>query len=257
MDKMREGMNSKLNNKGLSLVELIVAISIGVIVSGSIAALITFSIRTYRNESVNTSLQYELQSNLNMMMDEIMGASVFVIKQKSSPTPIPITDPPTDAPGKPYTEYALFGNIYTPSGSTDKKIKGVIFVSEDATGKFKVYMDRFDVAAPADLEGFAESKSSISGDQYLLGENLTQFAIVPDMSCLIDTPDPDAPADHTKTKHEYQNPISFGVHLSFERNGWGSKVIKKHVNDTTYLRNKVTDTVYVDGTSYVLKKKDE
>ena len=28
-------------------------------------------------------------------------------------------------------------------------------------------------------------------------------------------------------------------------------------SDTTYLRNKVTDTVYVDGTPYVLKKKDE
>ena len=53
-------LNYKLNDKGLSLVELIVAISIGVIVSASIAALLTFSIRMYRNESVNTSMQYEL-----------------------------------------------------------------------------------------------------------------------------------------------------------------------------------------------------
>ena len=253
---MKDYMLGKLNNKGLSLVELIVAISIGVIVSGSIAALITFSIRTYRNESVNTSMQYELQTNLNMMMDEIMGASVFVIKQKNSPTPIPITDPPTDAPGKPYTEYALFGNVYTPPGSTDKRIKGVIFVSEDSTGKFKVYMDRFDVNAPADLESFAELESGISGEQYLLGENLTQFAIVPDMSSFIDTPDSDDPDDSTKIKHEYRNPISFRINLSFERNGWGSKVVKKHVDDTTFLRNKVMDTVYVDGIPYNLKTKD-
>ena len=246
MDKMREGMNSKLNNKGLSLVELIVAISIGVIVSGSIAALITFSIRTYRNESVNTSLQYELQSNLNMMMDEIMGASVFVIKQ-NSPAPA-ITDPPADAPGVPYTKYALFGNIYTPSGSSDKKIKGVIFVSDDTPvdGKFKIYMDRFvDLPAPSDLKSFADTKSSISGDQYLLGENLTQFVIQPTSGLSASAP------------YEYTNPINVRVKLSFERNGWGSKIIKKHVDDEAYLRNKVTDTIYVDDNPYSLKKKDE
>ena len=248
MDKMREGMNSKLNNKGLSLVELIVAISIGVIVSGSIAALITFSIRTYRNESVNTSLQYELQSNINMMMDEIMGASVFVIKQ-NSPAPA-ITDPPADAPGVPYTKYALFGNIYTPLGSSDKKIKGVIFVSDDTPvdGKFKIYMDRFDVEFPGsytNLNDFAEGMSGISGVNYLLGENLTQFLIQPTSGLSVSAP------------YEYTNPINVRVKLSFERNGWGSKIIKKHVDDEAYLRNKVTDTIYVDDNPYSLKKKDE
>ena len=246
----------KQDNSGLSLVELIVAISIGVIVSGSIAALITFSIRTYRNESVNTSLQYELQSNINMMMDEIMGASVFAVKQNSG------VDKEKQDSGKPYTDYALFGRYYTPSGGTEKYIKGVIFVSEtmDSPGKFKVYMNRIDEEyTDSDINSFANAKkSAIRDDKYLLGENLTQFAIVPnETNNFIDTPDPSAPDDDTKTKHEFSNPINFDVSLTFERNGWGSKIIKKHVDDVTYLRNKVTDTVYIDGTPYELKKKDE
>lgn len=248
----------KQNNKGLSLVELIVAIAIGVIVSGSIAALMVFAIRTYRNESVNTSMQYELQSNLNMMMDEIMGASVFVVKQNGGMSPVV---PPADAPGKPCTEFAMFGKLYTPSGGT-KKFKGVVFVSETVAspGKFKVYMNRIDEECPGsytDIEKFAAGKASdTQNDMYLLGENLTQFEIVPNTSCFIDTPDPSDPDEPTKTKHEYNNPISFSVNITFERNGWGSKVIKKHVSDTTYLRNKVVDTVYVDGISYDFKKKE-
>lgn len=242
----------KLNNNGLSLVELIVAISMGVIISGAIAALITFAIRMYRNESVNTEMQYELQSNLNMMMDEIMGASVFVIKQNGGVT---ITTPPDEPPKTPYTKYALFGNIYTPSGSTDKKIKGVIFVSSDPVAgdeDFKVYMDRFDEAFPGsytDLKGFAAAKAGISGVQYLLGENVTQFVIRPQGGLTGAAP------------YEYTNPIDVGVKLSFAKKGWGEKKYQKHVDDVAYLRNRVTDSIYVDEGSgmieYTLKKKDE
>ena len=241
MDRDKE---CKLNNKGLSLVELIVAISIGVIVSGTIAALITFSIRMYTNESTNTAMQYELQSNINTMMDEIMGASVFVVEQNSG---VSLTDPPDSAPGKPYTKYAMFGNIYTPAGATDRKFKGVIFVAPDpASGesKFSIYMNRIDEVYPgtySDIRAFAEGHKGISGVQYLLGENATQFAVIPEAKCF------DA------TKHEYTNPIEVRVKLQFEKTGWGTKNYSKHVDDVTYLRNKVQDTVYLGTTSFDLK----
>ena len=69
----------KSNNRGLSLVELIVAVSIGAIVAASITALIAFAVRTYHNESVNTSLQYELQTDINQVVDAIMSSSGVVI----------------------------------------------------------------------------------------------------------------------------------------------------------------------------------
>ena len=235
-------LNYKLNDKGLSLVELIVAISIGVIVSASIAALLTFSIRMYRNESVNTSMQYELQTNLNMMMDEIMGASTMVVEQN---TGVALTDT-----GKPYTKFAMFGKV---TGSSTKKFTGVIFVSSsaDSDNKFKIYMNRIndEVVPVADtnpypgaLQTFANTQYGIvSGafatdpNPYLLGENATQFII---------QPDPDAHSLDA-TEKTYTNPIEVKVELQFERNGWGTKKYSKHVDDLTYLRNKVKDSIYI------------
>ena len=250
-------MPSELNNKGLSLVELIVAISIGVIVSGSIAALLVFAIRTYRNESVNTSMQYELQTNLNMMMDEIMGAqSLVVVQNKSSDV---------TAGNALYTKYALFGK-FVDDGSK-YKFSGVIFASSSKgpDGKYKIYMDRLNAVegdSPIKIAQGCYSTVTTGGTQYLLGENATQFVI--------------EPLSLDDSKKEYTNPISVKVELQFERNGWGSKEYKRHINDIAYLRNRVTDitsaarttdSVYVnkigthdvesDYTSYKLQKKGD
>ncbi len=262
----------KLNNKGLSLVELIIAISIGVIVSGSIAALLTFAIRTYRNESVNTSVQYELQSNINMMMDQIMSSSSLVVVQNGGN----ISDT-----GVAYTKYAMFG---TPNsdikvgGVTKKGFKGVIFVpSKVEGGQFKIFMKKVESVIPDASKSVSTVKDlaayeyglfgDFSGDftKYLLGENATQFVILPDPNGIcFDTSDPD-PAKHT-----YKNPIEVKVELQFEKKGWGDKDYKKHVDDITYMRNRVDEivyktvtpavrdgNVYVDGKSYAPQKKDD
>ena len=245
-------LNYKLNDKGLSLVELIVAISIGVIVSASIAALLTFSIRMYRNESVNTSMQYELQTNLNMMMDEIMGASTMVVEQN---TGVALTDT-----GKPYTKFAMFGKV---TGSSTKKFTGVIFVSSpaDSDNKFKIYMNRIkDKDVTSTISALANAEySTVSGafatnpNPYLLGENATQFII---------QPDPDAHS-FDATEKTYTNPIEVKVELLFERNGWGTKKYSKHVDDITYLRNKVTDSIFIKNPTdsnfveYKIKKKED
>ncbi len=245
---------TKLNNKGLSLVELIVAFSIGVIVAGSIAALITFAIRAYQNEGVNTEMQYELQTNINMITDEIMGASAFAIVQNSGAS--------DTAEGAPYTNYALFGNPHADikvGGVTKKGFKGVIFASSAAvSGKFKLYMNRIEKEIPSGttLQAFAASEAGILSDQYLLGENVTQFVIEPDPNHnSLDETDP--------AKMTYTNPIEVRVVLTFEKNGWGpTKKYNKHVDDVSYMRNKAMDTVYVTGTdgvlkSFDLKKKEE
>lgn len=268
----QNGWRQKQDNRGLSLVELIIAISIGVIVSGSIAALITFAMRTYRNESVNTSMQYELQSNINMMMDEIMGSASLVVSQNGGNIA---------ETGKAYTKYAMFGIPNTDvkvGGSTVKGFKGVIFVpSKVEGGKFKIYMKKVEAKLPdttkslKTVKDLAEYEYGLFGDlsgdftKYLLGENATQFVIEPDPNhTSFDVSDPDP------LKHTYKNPIEVRVELKFENNGWGDKPYSKHVDDITYIRNKVdevvyssltpavTDTnVYVDGKAYNTKKKDE
>ena len=249
-------MNSKLNNRGLSLVELIVALSIGTVVAGSIAALMTFAIRQYRNESVNTEMQYELQSNINMIMDEIMGAQSVIVVQ-NSPTSV-------SAGNLLYTKYALFGKFST--SGTKYNFSGVIFASSSkgSDDKFKIFMDRISGAegsSPIDIAQKCYGAISAGGTKYLLGENATRFMIMPNSL--------------DEINHTYTNPISIKVELQFEKNGWGGRNYSKHVSDIVYLRNKVSDvssgagskeSVYVntkgtesteaDYTAYRIIKKD-
>lgn len=261
-------IDPKLNNKGLSLVELIIAISIGVIISGTIAALITFSMRLYHNESVNVSTQYELQTNINMMMDEIMASSTVVVVQNAS--------------GEPHTKYAMFGNpnstVAGEGGAEQPAFKGVLFVPSNAddNGRFRIYMkpveeafsgsdDVDDIASAqydASFSRFDTADHDPNADsdlvEYLLGENATVFDIQvdPNGHCLTvetekPTPDPDTWID----KYYYSNPIEVGVKLKFIKDGWGSRKYEKQVDDTAYMRNRVKGTIYVDGQEYKLHKK--
>ncbi len=239
---------SKLNNRGLSLVELIIAISIGVIVSGAIAALISFSIRMYQNESVNTSMQYELQSNINLMMDEIMGSQTVLVIQDTDGDKDHVNTEGSVKP--PYTRCALFGKFegITEEGASKVRFNGVVFVSNmvsgSADGRFSVYMNRVSDVVGNDPKAVAKScydtvKSSFSTspNPYLMGENLVQFVIIPD---------PDGICFDTSDM-TYTNPIPVKVELSFERDGWGTKKYNKHVKDVTYLRNMVDD-IHQSGT---------
>lgn len=264
----KEFVNIKSDNRGLSLVELIVAISIGVIVSGTIAALMIFAIRMYRNESVNTSMQYELQTSLNMMMDEIMGAQDLVVEQNSGAV---ITDIADEASDKPYTRYALFGKFAYDSADHNKikGFKGVIFVSSapDAEGKFKIYMNRINATLAAAVTPTAYAAScyntvttDVNPDQYLLAENVIQFVIAPDP--VIPPATDGLRIKRTEAEKTYTNPIPVKVEIRFERTGWGDKKYEKHVDDTTYLRNKVVEKIYLKEpgdsgfVSYELLKKD-
>lgn len=261
--------DDKLNNKGLSLVELIIAISIGVIVAGSIAALMNFAIRIYRNESVNASTQYELQTNINMMMDEVMESSTVVVVQRGG--------------GEPQTKYAMFGTVTPGDKKSDPVIdpffKGVIFVPSkaNANGRFKLYMKKVESAFSGTLQELADDEYDVNfGDfdtdsydpdddteriQYLMGENATQFEVKVDPNggtdgrCLKknvkkkrDVDDPDT----WEYEYNYVNPIEVGVKLKFEKDGWGGRKFEKQVDEVVYMRNKVRDTIYVDGQSYDL-----
>lgn len=251
----------KLNDKGITLVELIVAIAIGAIVSGAVAALITFSIRMFNNESVNTQMQYELQSNINSMMDEIMASSAFVVAQNND---VGVNDNDKGA----YTQYALFGRpgvIENVGGANKKYFEGVIFVSSaaDSKHKFKIYMKRSKVEIglddTADLKSIASAEyaavtATFADDPspYLLGEYATQFVIKPVTE--------DGRFDMSKST--YINPIEVKVSLRFEKDGWGTQKYSKHVDDVVYLRNKAEGSLFIQEpgasfTEYKLKKKED
>ena len=232
-------LNNKLNNRGLSLVELIVAISIGVIVSGSIAALMTFAIRMYRNESANVSAQYELQTNVNQIVDTIMGANCYVIKSADSPSPA----------GR-LTDYAAFGSF---DGSS---FSGVVFVPgpEDPadSDRFNIYMDRGTwpgtsaYAAVITHVGTINASIGAVPNPYFLGEGSTLFCVEPKILT-------ESPKTYVNiTSDGYRNPLSVEVELYFQKDATG-KVVDKHVKDEVLIRNKVSADIYINGTPYSLK----
>ena len=238
----------KSNNRGLSLVELIIAISIGAIVSASIAALITFSIRTYHNESVNTAMQYEIQTNVNQMMDAIMGASGVVINNNADKT-----------------DYAGFGHFDVTRDDTGKitsvSFYGVVLVSgeKDSNNVFEIYMRNIDKAHAVTFTTTAETQASADKavskaakvikdatdkKPYLLGQYAKAFKLsintdTDKSSCIV-------------TGNKYINPLVVDVELEFEKDGSGKK-INKRVKDNAVIRNKVTTDIYLNGTKYELK----
>lgn len=240
---------TKLNNKGLSLVELIVAVSVGVIISGAIVAMLSFSIKMYRDQNANLSAQYELQTNINQIEDTIMGANCYVIQSVASPSPTETR----------LTEYAAFGKF------DGTNFEGTVFVAgEKKAGRFNIYMDR---GTWPGSTAFAAVKTHVDDDikpaineedtkpnPYLAGEGATAFLIEPKR---VD-PD-DRTSDYLNidtTDNSYVNPLSVYVELVFQKDATG-RSIDKQVKDEAMIRNRVSTPIYIgDGTEYKLKEKD-
>ena len=87
-------------NKGFSLVELLVAITISAIVAGGIGYLLTTSLRMYNKDTVDVTLQQELQVTLNQIVDYAMESETIV----------------ADFDGT-YPEYLALGTFQSESGS--------------------------------------------------------------------------------------------------------------------------------------------
>ncbi len=224
------------------MVELIIAISIAAIVAASVSALIAYSIRMYHNEKVNTEMQYELQTNVNQVMDSIMSSSGVVVVQ-----------------GSDKTEYAGFGKFVETRDAdeavTSVAFSGVILASGEkgSDGLFEIYLRRVpetspvtgDTAAKAVEEASKVIKDATDKKPYLLGQNAKVFNITVDTdittsSCIV-------------SATEYINPLAVNVELEFEKDGTG-RVINKRVKDVAVIRNKVISDIWINGSKYVQKK---
>lgn len=92
--------NNKKNNKGLSLIEIMVAIAIGSIVLASVTMLIVQGVKSYRTQTTMASLQNDANIALNQMCDNIMEGTCFTAYNK-------------DVSGNLYTSYfKIKDNVY-------------------------------------------------------------------------------------------------------------------------------------------------
>lgn len=89
------------SNKGLSLVEIIVAIAVGSIVLAAVMLLVVQGVKSYRTQSTKASLQNDANIALNQMSDNIMEGTCLSVSNL------------TNAKGEVYTSYfQIKDNVY-------------------------------------------------------------------------------------------------------------------------------------------------
>ncbi len=150
-----------LNNKGVSLVELIVTIAIMSIVGGVITAFVVVSQRNYNSGSAETDLQYEAQLVVNQMQDLLMDTSKGVsYSYQSGGSSQYIKDDSEIPSGQAVTGKSLF--VYN---------KDVYYELRWNAATKEIRLLQFDSV------GGSFSLSSLSAEGDLLGEFISDFQV--------------------------------------------------------------------------------
>lgn len=222
MKKIIVGLKKLINrsNDGFSLVELLVAIMIGTIVSASIASLLVMSLRLYGKQTVDVEMQQEMQTTSNMIIDSIMESDSFIVA-KSEATK---------------TDVAVLGRFEFDSINTKLKFSGYVFCSDnvDISNKDgKLYMKKYSSTDLTDDcintgeivpdKVIDELGSSVVGqEEYLLGSCVQVFNLTP--------------ATDSIQGDKYSNPFLVKLDLQFAKNAVTGD-IKKELHDTIAIRD--------------------
>jgi len=206
----------KNDNKGVSLVELLVAIAIGAIVSGSIAALITISLRMYGKETADVEMQQEIQTTSNFIIDAIMESDSFIATNNS--------------------DTVILGKFIYDKSSSQLSYTGYVFCTEnvsESTTAGKMYMKKHtSKALSSDCinageivpEKIVEELSSgVKGDNTnLLATNIQLFSVTPTATSI--------------QTDKYINPFTLELNMKFGKKS-GSGEVNKELHDEASIRN--------------------
>ena len=249
----------KKENTGFSLVELLVAISIAAIVAGSIGYFLTTSLRMYNKETVDVTLQQELQVTLNQIMDYAMESETIVAEFDGT-----------------YPDYLVLGTFKSKSGVgiIDKTDLDAQIIWQDGNNLYlkKTLIEDFCLSAnPADANYRKIDADKIdalslipaegsSSDANILAQYVTDGGFtVTEIGGIVDIKDDSGAV----VGQAYENPLSIILSIEFEKTA-ATANRNKNVKDTVSLRNRVTNDIYVNisgisGPSnhmYSLVKKD-
>lgn len=243
------------SNKGFTLVELLVAITIASIVAGSIGALLTTSLRMYGKETTEISMQQEVTQAFNIIEDYIQEAQYIELGSVTEKK----------------TRYVLLGTIGETTddeGNTVDGFSGVLIVSDNIVlenefsganpVKGSLYMKTY----PSDsnpLGNVDTEVSSILGaadkNKYLLASNIQNFCIIPDnfASGEMDS-DLAVKKGYSLWKdgsgdYYYNNHITLKVLLTAAMQTTGS-VEKKTINESVTIRNDLSRDIIISGNTY-------
>ena len=222
-------------NKGFSLVELLVGITIAAIVAGSIGFFLTTSLRMYNKETVEVTLQQELQVTINQVMDYAMESETIV----------------ADFDGT-YPDYLALGKFRAEegAGATNKTTIDSQIIWKDGNKLYlkKAEIKNFCLSLDPDNPDYRKinvdkiidliPEEGTADDINLLAQYVTDFNVskVSGIASAVD--------DEGNTIEGYENPLSLVLKIGFEKTATTKR--NKRVEETVYLRNRVTNDIYVN-----------
>lgn len=148
----------KPDNKGFSLIELIIAISISVVVLGILASFLWQSTNYYRRSSEEISLQMEAQTILNQLKDLIVEADCLVFDDTVEPTMLRIQ----------HGEELLYEIILNNTGKTLDFAKAIKeadgSISRTMPQLFGQYVEHFHVSDTSGDDSFIKVSFTLQGE---------------------------------------------------------------------------------------------
>lgn len=241
----------KHDNRGLTLVELLVAFAISAIVLSGIAYMIITSLKLSQSNNANVEVQSEVQTTMNLILDNIMEANGMCLK-------IP-------APGE-NTDCILFGETKVIKNGADYTFyyKGNAMVADIVSGSGELYLVEFpNETFAAEADGYCKIESSVNevdsvsrsietvkdyiSDlpeskriKWLLAQNITECMITPDSIYGEET----VVENGVDTiKNLYTEPFTLSITISAESD-YGFGKTTRTLKDRAAIRNRI-DKIYL------------
>lgn len=226
------------NNKGMTLVELLVALAISAIVLTGVCYMIFFVLRLYNRTNANVEIQNESQTALNLVIDSILGAKGVCLEEWDSAS--------LSGDEQDNIYCVLFGTLQL-NGDKTMSFTGDAILWQPSAGEMYLMSGVYELGSYTDKskapgEALTAMKGKLPAAKedrlpYLMAQYVRSFDIRTEDFCFVEEEESDE-------SHYFENPLAFQIHMEFEYTYQSDKTVTRVIEDSAYIRNRL-QTIFV------------
>lgn len=225
------------DNRGITLVELVVSISIFAVVMTGILSLVSMGTKLYSSEKADVNMQYEAQTALNLIMDYAMQADGVLVRNE-----VQNVVERNGSHGTRDVTTALLLGEFTNNG-TAYEYTGIVITGDYNASVGELYMRQFTskvcAATIADSANtLVDSILSLSlpdRQKYVMARYVDSMLVSPSASTLS--------VDPVTGHHLLHNPFALDIEVKMEAVSQKTVETKK-VSDKVTFRNRIDSMLY-------------